>query len=302
MHITREMDILKITQIRVINQYTFLVFLFLIFMSVNALVFANTAVFFTLLLISGGLLFLFFFSTFHFKTHIQFIVYIVLALLFFYYSGTIDFRSGIIFYYFPLLSSVLIVFNGKHKVSFGIGIYVIVFVLFSVGHLLDFNFFESQYSDAVFIKSTRTISFIQSFILMCFNGFFVLNNYNILTRLYHKNVKRKLIVSNLKRQLNETTQDNIKLVMEMAMNNDVAFIPYFKQVFPDFYNKLIALNPNMSNEEFKLCAMLRLGFTTKDIAEYTYLSVRTVQGRKNRLRKSFDIPSETDLYYWIELI
>jgi DNA-binding NarL/FixJ family response regulator len=56
----------------------------------------------------------------------------------------------------------------------------------------------------------------------------------------------------------------------------------------------------MNNEESKLCALLKLGFTTKDIAEYNHLEVRTVQGRKNRLRKSFNIPSDTDLYIWIE--
>ena len=52
----------------------------------------------------------------------------------------------------------------------------------------------------------------------------------------------------------------------------------------------------MTPEEFKFCFLLKLGFTTKDIAEYNNLAIRTVQTRKSRLRKNFDISSEVDLY------
>ena len=106
--------------------------------------------------------------------------------------------------------------------------------------------------------------------------------------------------SELKKKLNGVFQVNIEDVVKLAMNNGVTFIPVFRQFFPFFYDNLLEVNPNMNNEEFKLCALLKLGFTTKDIAEYNHLAVRTVQGRKNRLRKSFNIPSDTDLYIWIE--
>lgn len=36
----------------------------------------------------------------------------------------------------------------------------------------------------------------------------------------------------------------------------------------------------MTGEEFKFCALLKLGFTTKDIAEYNHFTVRTVQTKK----------------------
>jgi hypothetical protein len=36
------------------------------------------------------------------------------------------------------------------------------------------------------------------------------------------------------------------------MNDDIAFIPKVKQMFPDLYNNLLEINPDMSADEFKL--------------------------------------------------
>jgi len=64
--------------------------------------------------------------------------------------------------------------------------------------------------------------------------------------------------------------------------------------------QVISFNPEMTPDEFKFCSLLKLGFTTKDITEYNNLAIRTVQTRKSRLRKTFDISSEIDLYKWID--
>ena len=64
----------------------------------------------------------------------------------------------------------------------------------------------------------------------------------------------------------------------------------------------MSLNPNMTVDEFKFCALLKLGFTTKDIAICNNLAVRSVQTRKGRLRKSFLLSPQEDLYNWINKI
>jgi DNA-binding NarL/FixJ family response regulator len=45
---------------------------------------------------------------------------------------------------------------------------------------------------------------------------------------------------------------------------------------------------------------LKLKFTTKEIAEYTFVSIKAIQNRKNRLRKRLFIENDTDLYDWID--
>lgn len=69
-------------------------------------------------------------------------------------------------------------------------------------------------------------------------------------------------------------------VVKSAMDNDVTFIPLFREAFPYFYNNLVAENPHLTNDEFKFCALLKLGFRTKDIAEYCHFTVRTVQTKR----------------------
>jgi DNA-binding CsgD family transcriptional regulator len=67
-------------------------------------------------------------------------------------------------------------------------------------------------------------------------------------------------------------------------------------LYPDFENKLLDINPKLTNSELEFCAFLRLNFSSKEIANYTFISVRTVQNKKYRLRNKLKIPNETDTY------
>lgn len=59
------------------------------------------------------------------------------------------------------------------------------------------------------------------------------------------------------------------------------------------------MGPNLRSTELEFCAMAFLNFSTKNIAEYTYVTIRAVQVRKNRLRKKFDIPSDAGFNNWM---
>jgi DNA-binding CsgD family transcriptional regulator len=54
--------------------------------------------------------------------------------------------------------------------------------------------------------------------------------------------------------------------------------------------------------DLTFCAYLYLNFSSKDIAQYTFVTPRAVQIRKNRLRKKLNINSEEDIYLWIKNI
>ena len=58
------------------------------------------------------------------------------------------------------------------------------------------------------------------------------------------------------------------------------------------------LDPNIRSSELYFCALAYLNFSTKDIANYTFVTTRAVQVRKNRMRKKYDIPSEIDFNEW----
>lgn len=89
-------------------------------------------------------------------------------------------------------------------------------------------------------------------------------------------------------------------VIELAKKNDPAFYFRFQEVYPEFQKKVLDLNPDLRTSELTLCAYVFLGFSIKDIAEYTFKSVNTIRNRKQSLRKKFAISTEEDLGVWLQ--
>ncbi|AZA98223.1 hypothetical protein EG359_00760 [Chryseobacterium joostei] len=101
----------------------------------------------------------------------------------------------------------------------------------------------------------------------------------------------------LKNRMNDKSLDE---VMELGRRNDPEFLRQFKEAYPELINKLLHINPNLEDSELAFCAMLKLHFTSKEIASYTLIQHRTVQQKKYRIRKRLDIPTETDIYQFFD--
>ncbi|MCW3162435.1 tetratricopeptide repeat protein [Chryseobacterium oryctis] len=120
-----------------------------------------------------------------------------------------------------------------------------------------------------------------------------------------KNQKKKTTqyLSQLKddrEELISTLNENkFEQLIQLVRANSPEFLILFKELYPDFISNLKKLNPNIKVSELSFCAMIFLNYSTKDIAEYTFVSIRAVQIRKNRLRKKYNIPSEVDLNVWM---
>lgn len=70
----------------------------------------------------------------------------------------------------------------------------------------------------------------------------------------------------------------------------------FQQVHNEFYDKLNAINPELSLNDRRLCAFLKLNMTTKEICSITGQSIRSIEVARTRLRKKLDLTnSETGL-------
>jgi len=69
----------------------------------------------------------------------------------------------------------------------------------------------------------------------------------------------------------------------------------FMEVHSDFKDKLSQKFPNLSPNEMKLCAFLRLNMTTKEISAITYQSVSSINMARFRLRKKMGIERDENL-------
>jgi hypothetical protein len=300
-HISKDVNNLKKIQLQILNQYAFLISIIFFIDSIRDLLFGFWINFYVLAALGAVFLFLFFFTKLRFNSFVLLGCCLLFLFLIFYFSSIRGFNNGISLYYFAVLSAVLFIFNGKNEFYFRIIIYAMVMILFSISHLYDFNIFRlKDHEDELLTKNQRIITFFQVFMITMLNGYFIARKNYVTAKLYHKTIRSENMIEDMKRKLN--TDTNIVDIVKLAINNDISFIPTFRNFFPNFYNNLVVINPDVTLDELKFCALLKLGFTTKDIAEYAHLTFRTVQTKKNRLRKSFNIPSEIDLYKWVDEI
>ncbi|MEG2178664.1 MAG: tetratricopeptide repeat protein [Bacteroidales bacterium] len=75
----------------------------------------------------------------------------------------------------------------------------------------------------------------------------------------------------------------------------------FEEVHTDFFKKLNDRFPDLTQNDKRLCAYLRLNISTKDIASLLYLSVAGVESARYRLRKKLNINStDVDIVQFLE--
>lgn len=96
----------------------------------------------------------------------------------------------------------------------------------------------------------------------------------------------------------EPGSKNYTRLIEMAKNDDPAFMAAFYEAFPNFAEKLRNLNPKIVQTELEFCAYLKLNLPTNEIAIYKNIEKRTVQVKKYRIRKKLNIPDDIDIYMW----
>lgn len=83
-----------------------------------------------------------------------------------------------------------------------------------------------------------------------------------------------------------------------SVDNEVnweEFQLHFTKVNPDFYRRLGKIHPELTPKDRRLCALISLGLSTKEIAALTFREVRSVETSRNRLRKKLLISTDVNL-------
>ena len=94
------------------------------------------------------------------------------------------------------------------------------------------------------------------------------------------------------------------IIREMKSNIDNTvwseFEVRFQQVHQDFYRKLSERFPDLSPNERKLCAFIRLNMATKEISAITFQSVNSIRVARIRLRKKMGMTHEDNLVAFLQ--
>jgi len=126
--------------------------------------------------------------------------------------------------------------------------------------------------------------------------------------------KNEMIEDVVKKLLNQTKQSTEvnKEVIQEAINNLSQtqesnvwneFETRFKKVHIDFYDNLQVKYPELSRNDRRLCAFLRLNMTTKEISAISGQSLKSIDVARSRLRKKLGIANaETGLVEFMSTI
>ncbi|WP_411898267.1 helix-turn-helix transcriptional regulator [Elizabethkingia occulta] len=112
--------------------------------------------------------------------------------------------------------------------------------------------------------------------------------------------KRKILENETKILKTKIHDKSFDEVIALAKKNDTVFFTKFTALYPDFVPGLQKINPDLKRSELMFCAMLKLNFSSKEIANITGVLHTSVQKRKNKIRKRLNIPSEADLYFFFD--
>lgn len=86
---------------------------------------------------------------------------------------------------------------------------------------------------------------------------------------------------------------------QMIENDWDSFIQHFKQVHPDFSQKLSAVASELTPNEIRLAMMLKMNLSSKEIASIANISPEGVKKARYRLRKKLNITSEENIQEYI---
>jgi tetratricopeptide (TPR) repeat protein len=115
---------------------------------------------------------------------------------------------------------------------------------------------------------------------------------------FMSDISRKLAEMEKEAETSEAREVLRRISKDLQKNQDEEiwkeFSVRFKDVHRDFYDRLSAKFPNLSPNDLKLCAFLRLNLTSKEIAELTGQRIATLENARYRLRQKFGI-SNSDI-------
>lgn len=102
----------------------------------------------------------------------------------------------------------------------------------------------------------------------------------------------------LKKKMGESFDE----LIQMAKENHPHFWIRFQEVYPEFRNKLFEHCENLKTSELTFCAYIYLGFTTKEIASYTFRAIKTIENNRYNIRKRLKLKPEEDFVNWLHTL
>ncbi|WP_312330766.1 hypothetical protein [Sphingobacterium sp.] len=309
LNIDRGNNGLQKLRIQLLNQYNFLLGLIFLSYAIRDVFYGFVESYIILGTASIFLLLTLFFTTLRFNKHIVFSTCVFLTMVIFFFTSYSSVLTGTYMYNFAFITAIIFLFGSKDMFYIAI-LYSLTIVFFLINYFTDFKlFFNAEYESKNLYTQNLLIAFLETLALLCVNGIYLHKRFQLHLKIVRARyrlqmdiMKKKDSIGRLENKLKKELPYDIEYLITMANSSSAKFMPEFIKVFPDLFDQLLEINPKITSTEFKTLALIRLGFNTKDIANLEYVSIRTIETRKNRIRRNFGLASTVNLYVWIKAV
>lgn len=113
-----------------------------------------------------------------------------------------------------------------------------------------------------------------------------------------ESLKEAMLDQKNKGSINQHDMDVILKQISGNLNDEEFWDIYhknFDMIHKNFFRNLRKQYPTLTPSDLRFCALLRLNLSTKDIAQFTNLTIRGVETARYRLRKKFAIPEGSNI-------
>ena len=118
-------------------------------------------------------------------------------------------------------------------------------------------------------------------------------------------IKKNEVLNSIKKELKKSKHPDNKAALEFIDNNlnDKKDWSFFEQAFnnadKDFLEKIKHAHPNLTPNDLRFCAYLRLNLSSKEMAPLLNISVKSVETKRYRLRKKLGLEHDSSLVNYI---
>jgi tetratricopeptide (TPR) repeat protein/DNA-binding CsgD family transcriptional regulator len=96
------------------------------------------------------------------------------------------------------------------------------------------------------------------------------------------------------------------IILDLNKNSEIEIWPEFekrfKEIYGDFYKTLTQRFPELTPNELKLCAFLKLNMSTKEISDITFQTAETLKIARHRLRNKLGLSRSDNLVSFLNQI
>ncbi|MFV0304454.1 MAG: hypothetical protein ACK5IC_03100 [Moheibacter sp.] len=240
------------------------------------------------------------------------IIFTILTICITYYSSFCGLESGVFLYYFPMLYALPIFFTYNKDKKFIIFLSLFILLNIYLSAIYDFQLVERSLFYLPYSHKLLIINITCVLLLFAINSFFLEEKRAFLNFMQNKDLYRKKKIQNLTSEIthlrellvkDSKSEDYFNKLIDSIQLNDSIFIENFKKLFPSFFQRISKrVHSPLTISDLKLCAFIKLNFTTKQIAIYTNSTIKSVESKKYRLRKKLKAPKDINITDYLSKI